>query len=1115
MCNPPCQSGGICMAPNQCHCPDNFEGPLCEVEKAKPCLSRPPSPRGARVYCNQTSCQINCMPHHEFPNGAKEARMTCINGDWVVAGTESGRIDNCNPTCDPPCENGGFCLSYNQCQCPEDYKGLQCQHRASNCQPELMEFNGGYNCTGTQTTFTCVVYCPNGIDFEHAPAPLYTCDYGTGTFEPMPVPDCDYGQGVQVIRTKKTVKKRFRTHVRQSGSSLNWTWVLEGNAMKHRWQSSLGQTWILDHGMHAQGESQGQESQEDSIYNEEGKINLAMLKRYRRNVQAGGWWFGWGMSQQNFPTLEGSENEELMMILSRHQSARPGSCLFWSQTHLKNLDGTTLSFPLDANCPITLLREEHDGTFEVQAEKHCQSSNGGGYGGSQDSVCTLKIVVMIEDQLYELAQGIDGSVITRSGQELAVPGSYSGVVLEKVGQWLFMHVDGLGFHIKWDAQDTIILDVGESLWNKTSGMCGTHNGNPYDDFADKSGQPVQQLAHLLTSWQASHECDRSDRNNPITSCSSPADEELAKTFCAKLIDLENLAECRKVLNPLPFFEACKVDHCQSSSPTGMCHSISSYVIQCQTLGVDINANGGWRGPDFCPLECSKDRIYFPCGSGESDSCDSVNVEDNHLHESGSEGICIEGCYCPHGMFYRDGTCIPKRECPCQFNSQDYEPGQEIKSDCNTCICRDGTWQCSEKVCGRRCSVVGDPHYTTFDGKKFDFMGQCSYHLVKASNFSIEVENVACSGSVSESMNYPKSTLSMFPSCTKSVTLHLGGKSIKLKQNLEVLVDGVEVRVPMAVKTLLGQVLISRASSLFQRVILPNSIQIWWDGYARLHVDAPGEFKDTNQLGGLCGNFNGQQKDDFTTPEGDIEQDPILFANRWRSDETCDASDGDIHHPCTSNPDRKSQAEALCSKLTGSVFSDCHGLVDPTPFYQDCVFDLCACEHEPKECLCPTLSFYAQSCSDKGKPLQWREEVHECGISCQMGQEFQACGSSCGLTCLDMSLQGNQTCADVCVEGCQCPQGQKLDHLGQCVSIQTCPCVDSQGEIYAPNSMRYQPDQIGNEICVCGHAQWDCRGATEEEKGIMQQQAKIVCNASNHEQLEQCPKGLEESCQVGH
>lgn len=80
------------------------------------------------------------------------------------------------------------------------------------------------------------------------------------------------------------------------------------------------------------------------------------------------------------------------------------------------------------------------------------------------------------------------------------------------------------------------------------------------------------------------------------------------------------------------------------------------------------------------LECPSDRVYYPCGSGESDRCDNVGQE---AIEEENNSICIEGCYCPNGMFYRDGSCIPKKQCPCLFNDKYYESGEEIKNDCNT------------------------------------------------------------------------------------------------------------------------------------------------------------------------------------------------------------------------------------------------------------------------------------------------------------------------------------------------------------------------------------------------------------------------------------------------
>lgn len=166
----------------------------------------------------------------------------------------------------------------------------------------------------------------------------------------------------------------------------------------------------------------------------------------------------------------------------------------------------------------------------------------------------------------------------------------------------------------------------------------------------------------------------------------------------------------------------------------------------------------------------------------------------------------------------DGVCVKRELCPCRLKGKVFPPKSQIKRDCNTCTCENGNWKCSELTCGARCSAIGDPHYVTFDGKRFDFMGKCSYYLMKTDQISVEAENVACSGAISENMNFLPSVSSELPSCTKSLTVKFNDNSgqlriIKLKQGGYVLVDGFEVpQLPRELSN--GAVKIRQASSSF-------------------------------------------------------------------------------------------------------------------------------------------------------------------------------------------------------------------------------------------------------------------------------------------------------------
>lgn len=429
--------------------------------------------------------------------------------------------------------------------------------------------------------------------------------------------------------------------------------------------------------------------------------------------------------------------------------------------------------------------------------------------------------------------------------------------------------------------------------------------------------------------------------------------------------------------------------------------------------------------------CPAGEIYQACGPTFEPYCGSTVNEVNVM--------CNEGCFCPEGMLRNAGKCVYPELCPCALRGKVFQPKETIRRDCNTCECLNGAWKCSDETCGSRCSAIGDPHYQTFDNKRYDFMGKCSYTLMKTANVSIEAENVACSGQISSELGFDSVDQ---PSCTKSVSIELlvGNRveHVKLMQGKSVLVNGVSLR-KIPVKLFDGLLRIREASSTVLVVLLSDGLKVWWDGVTNVYIDAPNTYR--NQTSGLCGTFNANMNDDFLTPEGDVESSVEAFVNKWRSTETCKmlSNEVDVPHPCQINVENKSKAKKVCSILKSEVFAGCHWSVDPEEFYEDCLYDMCACKGQDiKNCLCPVLSAYASLCAQQGLAINWRHKVQECAIVCPVGQVFEECGDSCYRSCADMHF--DEPCKSSCVEGCRCPVGQRLNDNGECVSNDLCPCV---------------------------------------------------------------------------
>ncbi|XP_048245056.1 mucin-19-like isoform X7 [Haliotis rufescens] len=709
------------------------------------------------------------------------------------------------------------------------------------------------------------------------------------------------------------------------------------------------------------------------------------------------------------------------------------TCVAWGQDHYRTFDNKMYTF--QGNCHYLLAKDCAFNTFDIHVINDGNCTVG--------KHCKRELDIYMGATKISLRQGAAEPEVTWNDAPVKVPGAHDGVVYELVGSYITIK-SGLGFKVKWDGKESIFVQVADDLKGKTCGLCGRYDGDPNNDFETDAGKVVTSAASFATSWKKElldgSSCPDVSQHG-VCKMDTPQNSQKAlkaSSICQQLLTDGSFAACHAVVDVNPYVEACKTDCCNGDANSCMCNTFEAYSRECMSKKVKLS----WRKPDRCPVVCQRNLIFKECGSPCQKRCQDTSATCN-------EDACVDGCFCPDSTVLHNGECIPADTCPCENNGHEFNHGATIPRDCNTCTCYGGKWNCTSKKCEATCSATGDPHYMTFDGFRYNFMGTCSYYLIYDPNFDIIVDNIKCGHGEA--------------SCTKSVTLDVNGMNIKLDHNHQLFVNGKEItKLPYKAQG----IKIFMVSSLFMQAELDNGIKILWDGRTRAYITAPPSFMKKTK--GLCGYFDGNQNNDFLTKEGDIETNVNAFGNRWKTEATCrDMPTTPQAHPCDLNAQRKAKAVTECKKIKSDTFKECHDVVDVDQFYDDCLYDTCACTDNLKDCMCPNFGEYADTCASKGIKINWRSEITECALVCTGGQEYQVCGSPCARTC--RNIAENEACQERCVEGCNCPAGESLNNDGECVSITQCPCIFDERE-YAAGYTTIK----GEELCECVGAKWHCQ-----------------------------------------
>ncbi|XP_042296350.1 IgGFc-binding protein-like [Sceloporus undulatus] len=522
-------------------------------------------------------------------------------------------------------------------------------------------------------------------------------------------------------------------------------------------------------------------------------------------------------------------------------------------------------------------------------------------------------------------------------------------------------------------------------------------------------------------------------------------------------------------------ETVLLNKCQES-----CICIPEHGLICEAHSCAVNEACGFQNgtmscisndPIPVPASCPENSHYEACGNGCPITCSDRTAP------STCDETCVAICQCNEGYVLSAGECVPVETCNCTHKGATYKAEEEFwdDEDCHTlCKCDPtlGKVVCKEDSCkgNKKCVVVngvrgcqapkhytciasGDPHYSTFDGKKYDFMGTCIYQMAGVCSkdpnlipFLVSVEN----------NNRGNKAVSF----TKVMTLEVYNMTISLSQEYprRVQVNGIFVDPPFTYENKI-KVYISGVHG-FIKTDFDLKVSFDWYSYAR--VILPSMY--ANAVCGLCGNANQDINDDFSMKDGTEASDETQFTDSWKLKEVPGCSGGCTTDcpVCQETSIQTYKGDQFCGILVRNdgPFQQCHKIIDPTIYFDDCVFDTCAYRGH-HDILCNAITAYVTACQDHGIQLgQWRSASF-CSLSCPKNSHYELCGSGCPAMCHNDSFP--KTCETSCAEGCFCDSGFLLSR-DQCVPQTECGCVH-QGRYYKKGEEFY-PNTSCQEKCQC-------------------------------------------------
>uniref|UniRef100_A0A3Q1CVY8 Zonadhesin n=1 Tax=Amphiprion ocellaris TaxID=80972 RepID=A0A3Q1CVY8_AMPOC len=324
--------------------------------------------------------------------------------------------------------------------------------------------------------------------------------------------------------------------------------------------------------------------------------------------------------------------------------------------------------------------------------------------------------------------------------------------------------------------------------------------------------------------------------------------------------------------------------------------------------------------------CRANSHYTTCMPACSPTCADLNGPPHC-----SDNInCVAGCVCNDGFVKKRRACVPVQQCGCvdrdgtkyQFNevwytnhcSQKCECEKDDgvgKIDCDDEDDCDGNAVCLQNENGdyycqstgfRECTINGDPEYRTFDKMKHDFEGEHSYVLVRTSNLPNNLPDVYIEG-INEHIVDDDDDISSEEDNSRRVSeeddededddsdddseeqdnrhrlqglkIRVYNYTVEFKNKRKLTVDGNTTYPPFS--STAGLNIWEHSSHIYLKTDFGLSVE--FDGHSSAEIILPRLYK--RKVGGLCGNFDGNRRNDKIKPDGTRASSTQEFGESWR------------------------------------------------------------------------------------------------------------------------------------------------------------------------------------------------------------------------------------------